>query len=127
MSDFGPMNCSMPGLPITSSQSLLKHISIESGMPSNYLTLCHPLILPPSIFWVFSSGSFQMSQFFPSDGQSWSFSFSISPSNEYSRLIYFRMDWLDLLEVQGTFFSSQQMVILAIKFIYIYIYIYIPI
>ena len=71
-------------------------------MPSNHLILCHPFSSCPQSFP--ASGSFQMSQFFASGGQSidWSFSFSISPSNEYSGLISFRMDWLDLLAVQGT-------------------------
>ena len=86
-------------LSITNSQSLLKFMSIESVMPSNHLILCHPLLLLPSIFpnkWV----TFQMSHFFASDGQSiGSFSFSISPSNEYSGSTFFRIDWLDLLAV----------------------------
>ena len=76
-------------------------MSIESVMPSNHLILCHPLLLPPSIFpsiRVFSSES-ALHIRWPKD---WSFSFSISPSNEYSGLISFRMDWLDLLAVQGT-------------------------
>ena len=75
-------------------------MSIESVMPSNHLILCHPLLLPPSIFpsiRVFSSESALWIRW-PSY---WSFSFSISPSNEYSGLISFRMDWLDLLAVQG--------------------------
>ena len=82
-------------LSITSSRSLLKLMSIESVMPSNHLILCHPLLLPPSIFpsiRVFSSESFLHIRW-PKD---WCFSFSISPSNEYSGLISFRMDWLDL-------------------------------
>ena len=81
-------------LPFTISQSLLKLMSIESMMPSNHLILCRPLLLPPPIFP--TSGSFQMSQSFTSGGQS--FSFSISPSNEYSGLIVFRMDWSDFLQ-----------------------------
>ena len=97
-----PMNCSMPGLPsITNSQSLQKLISIESVMPSNHLILCCPLLLPPSIFpsiGVFSSESVLLIRW----PKYWGFSFSISPSNEYSGLISFRMDWLDLLAVQGT-------------------------
>ena len=81
-------------------------MSIESVMPSNHLILCHPL-LPPSIFP--ASGFFPVSQFFTSGGlKDWSFSFSISPSNEYSGLISFRMDWLDLLAVQGTLKSLLQ-------------------
>ena len=88
-------------LSITNSQSLLKLMSIELVMPSNHLILCHPLLLlppiPPSIR-VFSNESVLCIRW-PKD---WSFSFSISPSNEYSGLISFRMDWLDLLAVQGT-------------------------
>ena len=88
-------------LSITNSWSLLKLISIELVMPFNQLILCHLLLLPPSIFpsiWVFSNESVLCIRW-PKD---WSFSFSISPSNEYSGLISFRMDWLDLLAVQGT-------------------------
>ena len=88
-------------LSITNSQSLLKLEYIESVMPSNHLILCRPLLLPPSIFpsiRVFSDESV-LSVRWP---KYWSFSFSISPSNEYSGLISFRMDWLDLLAVQGT-------------------------
>ena len=85
---------------------LLKFMSIESVMPSNNLILCCPLLLLPSIFS--ASGSFPMSQFFSSGGQSISFSFSISPSNEYSGLISFRIDWFDLLVVQGTLKSLLQ-------------------
>ena len=78
-------------LPITNSQSLPKLISIESEMPSNHLILCRPLLLLPSIFP--STRAFQMSQLFASGGQSiWSFSFNISPFNEHSGLISFRMD-----------------------------------
>ena len=94
-------------LSITNSQSLLKLMSIESVMPSNHLILCHPLLLPPSIFpsiRVFSKESVLRIRW-PKD---WSFSFSISPSNEYSGLISFRMDWLDLLAVQGTLRSLLQ-------------------
>ena len=88
-------------LSITNSQSLLKLMFIESVMPSNNLILCHPLFFPPSIFLsirVCSNESvipIRWSKF-------WSFSFSSSPSNEYSGLIYFRMHWLDLFAVQGT-------------------------
>ena len=88
-------------LSITNSQSLLKLMSIESVMPSNHLILCRPLLLPPSIFpsiRVFSNQSVLHIRW-PKYG---SFSFSISPSNEYLGLISFRMDWLDLLAVQGT-------------------------
>ena len=92
---------------ISSSQSLLKLISIKSVMPSNHFMLCYPLLLLPSIFpsiRVFSNESVFRIRW-PKD---WSFSFSISPSNAYSRLISFRMDWLDLLAVQGTLKSLLQ-------------------
>ena len=88
-------------LPITNSWSLLKLMSIESVMPSDHLILCHPLFLLLSIFpsiRVFSNESALHIRW----PKCWSFSFSISPSNEYSGLISFRMDWLDLLAVQGT-------------------------
>ena len=88
-------------LPITSFQSLLKLMSIELVMPSNHLILCHPLLLLPSIFpsiRVFSNESLLLIRW----PKYWSFSFSISPSNEYSGLISFRIDWFDLLAVQGT-------------------------
>ena len=88
-------------LSITNFWSLLKLISIEPVRPSNRLILCHPLLLPPSIFpsiRVFSSESFLCIRW----PKYWSFSFSISPSNEYSGLIFFRMDLLDLLPVQRT-------------------------
>ena len=88
-------------LSITNSQSLIKLMSIESVMPSNHLTLCHPLHLLPSIFpsiRVFSNESVLHIRW----PKYWSFSFSISPSNECSGLTSFRMDWLDLLAVQGT-------------------------
>ena len=87
-------------LSITNSWSLLKPLSIESVIPSNHLILCHPLLLPPSIFpsvRVFSN-ELTLRIRWP---KYWSFSFNISPSNEYSGLISFRMDWLDLLAVQG--------------------------
>ena len=84
----------------TNSQSLLKLTSIGLVMPSNYLSLCHILLLLPSI--ILSIRIFSMSQFFASGGQSWSFSFIISLSNEYSGLISFRIDWFDFLAVQGT-------------------------
>ena len=96
------MDCStQASLSITNSRSLLKLMSIESVMPSNHLILCHPLFLLPSIFAsirVFSNESVLCMRW----PKYWSFSFSISPSNEYSGLISFRMDWLDLLAVQGT-------------------------
>ena len=92
-------------LSITNSQSLLKLMSIELVMPSNHLILCHSHLLLPSIFpniRVFSKESV-LRIWGP---KNWSFSFSISPSNEYSGLISFRMDWLHLLAVQGTQESS---------------------
>ena len=88
-------------LSITNSQNLLKFMSITFVMPSNHLILCHPLLLLPSIFpsnRVFSNESVLCIRW----PKYWSFSFSISPSNEYSGLISFRMDWLGLLAVQGT-------------------------
>ena len=94
-------------LSITKSQSLLKIMSIESVMPSNHLILCHPILLLPSIFpsvRVFSNESV----FHIRWTKYWSFSFNISPSNEYSGLISFRMDWLDLLAVLGTLKSLLQ-------------------
>ena len=93
-------------LSITNSQSLLKIMSIELVMSSSHLTLCHPLLLPPL--------NFPSIRVFPNESvlhkwpNYWSFSFSISPSNECSRLISFRMDWLDLLAVQGTLKSLLQ-------------------
>ena len=94
-------------LSITNSRSLLKLMSIESVMPSNHLILCCPLLLLPSIFpsiRVFSHESVLCIRW----PKYWSFSFSISPSNEYSGLISSRMDWLDLLAVQGTLNSFLQ-------------------
>ena len=92
---------------ITKSQSLLKLMPIESVMPSSHLILCHPCLLlppiPPSIR-VFSNES-TLHMRWP---KYWSFSFNISPSNEYPGLISFRMDWLDLLAVQGTLKSLLQ-------------------
>ena len=92
-----PMDCSTPGLPsITNSQSLLKLMAIELVMPSNHLILCHPLLLPPLIFpsiRVFSSESILCIRW----PNYWSFSFSISPSNEYSGLISIRRTgWISL-------------------------------
>ena len=82
-------------------------MSIESVIPSKHIIFCHPLLLLPSIFP--SIRSFLTRQLFASGGQKyWSFSFSISPSNEYSGLISFRIDWLDLLAVQGTLKSLLQ-------------------
>ena len=94
-------------LSITNSRSLLKFMSIELVMRSNSIILCHPLLLLPSIFpsiRVFSNESVLHIRWL----KYWSFSFSISPSNEHSGLISFRMDWLDLLAVQGTLKSLLQ-------------------
>ena len=94
-------------LSITNSQSLFKLMSIESVMPSNHFILCCPLLLLPSVFpiiRVFSSES----TFHIRWPKYWSFSFSISPFNEYSGLISFRIDWFDLLAVQGTLRSLLQ-------------------
>ena len=94
-------------LSITNPRISAKPMSIESVMPSNHLILCHPLLLLPSIFpgiRVFSNESALRIRW-PND---WSFSFSISPSNEHSGLISFRMDWLHLLAVQGTLKSLLQ-------------------
>ena len=102
-----PMDCSMPGLPV--HHQLLEFIqlmSIESVMPSNHLILCRPLLLPsifPSIM-VFSNESALCIRW----PKYWSFSFNISPSNEYSGLISFRVYWLDLFAVQGTLKSLPQ-------------------
>ena len=110
-------------LSIANSQSLLKLMSIESVMPSNHLILCRPLLLLPSIFpsiRVFSNESVFCIRW----PKHWSFSFSISPCNEYSGLISFRMDWLDLLAVQGTLqsllqhHSSKSIDSLALSFLY---------
>ena len=101
------MDCSMPGLPVHPQlPSLPKLMSIESMMPSSYLILCCPLLLPsifPSIR-VFSNESALCIRW----PKYWSFSFNISPSNEYSGLIAFRMDWLDLLAVQAILKSLLQ-------------------
>ena len=94
-------------LSITNSWSILKLMSIESVMPSNQLILCPPLLLPPSIFpsiRVFSNESVLHIRW----PKYWSFSFNISPTNEYSGPISFRIDWLDLLAVQGTLKSLLQ-------------------
>ena len=102
------MDCSTPGLSsITNSWSLHKLMSIKSVMPSNHLILCCPLLFLPSIFpsiKVFSNESALCIRW----PEYWSFSFSISPSNEYLGLISFRMDWLGLLGVQGTLKSLLQ-------------------
>ena len=102
------MDCSTPGLPVNHQLwSLLKLMSTESAMPSNHLILCRPLLLPPSIFpsiRVFSNESVLLIRW----PKYWSFSFSISPSNEYSGLISFMTDWLDLLAVYETLKSLLQ-------------------
>ena len=103
-----PMDCSAPGFPVNHQlQSLLKLMSVELMMLSNYLILCCPLLLLPQIF--------PSIRVFPNESvlhirqpQNWSFSFSISPSNEYSTLISFRIDWFDSLAVQGTLKSLLQ-------------------
>ena len=100
------MACSTPGFPVH-HQPLELTMSIESVMPSNHLILCHPLLLLPSVFpstRVFSSESVLRIRW----PKYWSFSFSISPSNEYSGLISFRMDCLHFLAVQGTLKSHLQ-------------------
>ena len=105
---YNPMDCSMPGFPVhhqlpEPAQTHVHHIM----MPSNHLILCHPLLLTPSIFpsiRVFSNESVLHIKW----PKYWSFSFSISPSNEYSELISLRMDWLDLFAIQGTLKSLLQ-------------------
>ena len=103
-----PMNRSTPGLPvITNSRSLPKLMSTELVMPSSHLILCRPLLLLPSVFpsiRVFSNESALPIRW----PKYWSFSFNISPSNEHPRPISLRMDWLDLLAVQGTLKSLLQ-------------------
>ena len=103
-----PIDCSTPGITGHHQlQELLKLMSIESVMPSNYLILCHHLLLQPSIFpsiRAFSNESVLCIRW----PKYWRFSFNISPSNEYSGLISLRMDWLDLLAVQGTLRSLLQ-------------------
>ena len=94
-------DCSTPGFSVTNFWSLLKLMSVELVMPSNYLILFHPLLLLPSIFpsiRVFSKESVLCIRW----PKYWSLSFSLSPSNEYSGLISLKIDWLDLLAVQGT-------------------------
>ena len=96
------MDCSTPGFPVLHiSQTLLRFMSIESVMPSNHSILCHPLLLLPLNFPSTRNFSNE-SVLCISLSKYWSFSFSISPSNEYSRLISFRIDWFDLLAVQDT-------------------------
>ena len=102
------MECSTPDLPVHPQLlQLIKPMSIVSVRPSNHLILCHPLLLLPSVFpsiRVFSNGSALCIRW----PKYWSFSFNISPSNEYSGLISFGIDWLDLLGVQGTLKSFPQ-------------------
>ena len=102
------MDCSTSGLPVHHQlRSLLKLMSIESVMPSNHLILCHPLLLSPfnlSQHQVFSKESVLRIRW----SKYWSFNFNISPSDEHSGLISFRLDWLDLLAVQGTLKSLLQ-------------------
>ena len=119
-----PMNHSTPGLPVHHQLTgLLKLMPIESVMPSSHLILCHPLLhlppIPPSIRVFPHESTLRMR--WP---QYWSFSFSISPSNEHPGLISFRMDWLDLLSVQGTLKSllqhhiSKASIFLALSFLH---------
>ena len=102
------MDCSPPGLPVHHQlPEFTRLMSIESVMPSSHLILCHPLLFPPSIFpsiRLFSNESVSSIRW----PRYWSFSFSISPSSEYSGLISFRMDWFDLLAFQGTLKSPLQ-------------------
>ena len=102
------IDCSMPGFPVhLNSQSLRKLMPIESVMPSNHLIFCCPILLLPSVFLsirAFSNESVLHIRW----PKHWSFSSSISPLNEYSGLIFFRKDWLDLLAVQGTLKSLLQ-------------------
>ena len=105
---WDPMNLSMPGLPVHHQlPQSTQPMSIESVMPSNHLILCHPLLLLPSIFHSIRvcSNESTLRMRWP---KYCSFSFNICPSNEYSGLISFRMDWLDLLAVQGTLKSLLQ-------------------
>ena len=102
-----PMDCSIPSFPGHHQFLELTQTHADRVMPSNHLILCHPLLLPPSIFpsiRIFSNESALRIRW----PQSWSFSFSISPSSEYSGLISFRINWLDLLAVQGTLKSLLQ-------------------
>ena len=121
---WDPMNHSTPGLPVHHQlQSLPKPMSIKSVMPSNHLILCCPLLLLPSIFpriRVFSNEP-ALGMRWP---KYWNFSFNICPSNEHPGLIFFGMDWLDLLAVQGTlkslfqYHSSKASVLLHSSFLY---------
>ena len=102
------MDCSTPGFPVHHQlPELLKPMSTESAMPSNHLILCHPLLLLPSVFpsiRVFSNESVLCIRWL----KYWHFSFNISPFNEYSGLVSFKIDWFDLLAVQGTLKSLLQ-------------------
>ena len=100
------MDCSMPGLPVQLLEIAQTHVH-QSVMPSNHLILCRPLFLLPSVLWSIRVLSNESARCIKRP-KYWSFSFSISPSNEQSRLISFRMDWLDLLAVQGTLKSLLQ-------------------
>ena len=119
---FGtPWTAGQTSLSITKSQSLLKLMSIDSVMPSNHLIHCHPLLLLPSIFpsiRVFSNESVPQIRW----PKYWSFSFSISPSNDYSGLISSRTDWLDLLAVQGTLKSPPKPQIKSISSVLSFLY-----
>ena len=122
LTHFNPMDCStQASLSITNSWSLLKLMFIELVMPSNHLIFCHPLLLLSSIFPRIRvlSNELVLCIRWP---KYWSFSFSISPSSTYSGLISFRMDWLDLLAVQGTLKSLLQQFksisSLALNFLY---------
>ena len=102
---FNPMDCSMPGSSVHHQLPEFTLMSIESVMPSNHLILCHPFLLPPSVIpRVFSNESVLCIRW----PTYWNFSFNTSPSNEYSGLVSFRMDWLNLLAVQGTLKSLLQ-------------------
>ena len=123
------MNRSTPVLSITNSRSPTKPMAIESVMPSNHLILCRLLLLLPSIFpsiRVFSNESALHIRW----PKYWRFSFNISPSNEHPGLISFRMDWLDLLAVQGTLksllqhHSSKASILLCSAFFYLFILLY---
>ena len=115
-----PMDCSTPGLPLHHQLLEFTQTNVHWVVPSNHFILCCPLLLPPSIFLsirVFSNDSLIHIRW----PKYWSFSFSISPSNEYSGLISFRMDWIDLLAVQGTLKSLLQhhsINSLALSFLY---------
>ena len=118
------VDCSTPGFPVL-HRLLLKVMSIESLMPSNHLIVCHPLLLLPSIFpriRVFSNES-DLRVKWP---KFWSFSFNISPSNEYSGLISFRIDWFGLLAVEGTLKSLLHRHILKASILQFSVFFYCP-